>query len=228
MQSSKSSLIALTAQVAAAHMNADSVVHFGHTCLTPSRFLSHFFTQYHTFVTRSRFLSHFFTLITPLSHHQGCFCHTFHPGSTPHCHNSLSKLLQQSLDIFVLVAGVFLCCTFTHNLVFACPPLPLPCLPCLTSSLFGMYRYQHGRSALFTPLELLEFNIFFDPEGLNDAPLQYDHLLGPWKSSPSVIKAQCNQEAEGIIWLGRKVRIGQAKKINQGKGKTQTENHRSM
>ena len=25
-------------QVAAAHMNADSVVHFGHTCLTPSRF----------------------------------------------------------------------------------------------------------------------------------------------------------------------------------------------
>ena len=34
---------------------------------------------------------------------------------------------------------------------------------------------------------------------------QYDHMLGAWESPPSVIKAQCDQQAEGIIWLGRKV-----------------------
>ena len=34
-------------QVAAAHMNADSVIHFGHTCLTPSRcFFSQFIFSY--------------------------------------------------------------------------------------------------------------------------------------------------------------------------------------
>ena len=108
------------------------------------------------------------------------------------------------------------------------------CLPSLATALSSLPRVllvwdvQVPTDALFTPPQMKEFNNFFDPTGFNDAPLQYDHLLGPWKSPPSVIKAQCNQEAEGIIWLGRKVRIGQAKKINQGKGKTQTENHRSM
>merc|ERR1719507_1280310 len=35
--------------------------------------------------------------------------------------------------------GLFLSCTFTHDLTFVYPPLPMPCLPCLLSCLFGMF-----------------------------------------------------------------------------------------
>ena len=42
-------------------------------------------------------------------------------------------------------------------------------------------------------------------ESLHISFSQYNHLLEPWECPPSVIKAQCNQESEGILWLGRKV-----------------------
>jgi len=94
-------------EVAAAHMNADSVVHFGHTCLTPSR----------------------------------------------------------SLPVLYIYTQLGLCLTSLADALSSLPSV------------------------------LLVWDV------------QYDHLLGPWESPPSVIKAQCNQEAEGIIWLGRKVAV---------------------
>jgi len=92
-------------EVAAAHMNADSVIHFGHTCLTPSRTL-------------------------PVLY------------------------IYTRLDL---------------------------CLSSLADALSSL------------PLVLLVWDV------------QYDHLLGPWQSPPGVVKAHCNQDSEGIIWLGRKV-----------------------
>jgi len=100
-------------EVAAAHMNADSVVHFGHTCLTPSRTLP---------------VLYIYTRLDL-------------------CVASLAKALS-SLSLVLLVWDV-----------------------------------------------------------------QYNHLLEPWECPPSVIKAHCNQESEGILWLGRKVGVKCLKEV---------------
>merc|ERR1719447_583230 len=43
--------------------------------------------------------------------------------------------------------------------------------------------------------------------------VQYSHLLEPWECPPSVINTHCNQESEGILWLGRKVGVKCLKEV---------------